>query len=202
MGIWKKKKKKKKNGEGGKVIFSLWMTDPHNSGFAQRIFFILHNGKAKKYTKIIFMFFPKKCLRQVDYLSTIMVHADNSGSTPRHVLKFCTVKGTKRQINILFPPKKSCLGLLDHFGQMNYFRSKIHASSWLWICSKDLTRSKRYMKIILLYAQKILFVVLSFYSFYIHGFLIFISYIFLLAFFLVLKFGVFCYFVSVLTQGK
>ena len=117
MGIWKKKKKKKKKmREGCKVIFSLWMTDPHNSGFAQRIFFILHNGKAKKYTKIIFMFFSKKCLRQMDYLSTIMVHADNSGSTPRHVLKFCTVKGAKRQINILiFSPKEILFGAIGPF---------------------------------------------------------------------------------------
>ena len=202
MGIWKKKKKKKKKWEKDarsflacewRILIILGLL---------RGFFLFCTMERPRSTRKLFLFFSKKCLRQMDYLSTIMVHADNSGSTPRHVLKFCTVKGTKRQINILFPPKKSCLGLLDHFGQMNYVRSKIHASSWLWICSKDLTRSKRYMKIILLYAQKILFVVLSFYSFYIHGFLIFISYIFLLAFFLVLKFGVFCYFVSVLTQGK
>ena len=52
----------------------------------------------------------------MDYLSTIMVHADNSGSTPRHVLKFCTVKGAKRQINILiFSPKEILFGAIGPF---------------------------------------------------------------------------------------
>ena len=48
-------------------------------------------------------------------LSTRMVHARNSGSTLRMVLKFCTVKGAKRHMNIfMVPPPKN---LVDHFGQ-------------------------------------------------------------------------------------
>ena len=56
---------------------------------------------ANRCMEIVLMAFSKKCLWQIGHLRPKMAYPHNSGSTVKIVLQCCTMKGAKRDMEII-----------------------------------------------------------------------------------------------------